>query len=122
MAPAATAARMANVTRGKRALLVMHGPALKACRHDCEQQIQTGETPQATPVAAHFVKSCTRLVEADEAVDRKLGGKDRSGGEHGLRYRLARPRKSHQEQQWNSKCNEQKHRRLGVPESGAYGL
>src|SRR5262245_26093094 len=105
MAPTATAARMAKITGGKRALLVMHGPAMKACRHNCEQQIQGGETPQATPVAAHFVKSGTRLVEADEAVDRKLGRKDGPGGEHGLRNRLARPRISDQEQQRNSQCN-----------------
>src|SRR5262245_50083570 len=103
------AARMSKAPSRDRVLLVIPGPATKACRQEREHEIHTGETPQSAPVTGYFMESGAGLVEANDAVDRELDGKDRSGGEHGCWDSVTRPRKADEE--------ERRHARRTMPES-----
>src|SRR5438046_2219044 len=69
-----------------------HLPALdERCGDHREREIDDGEAPEPAPVARHLPQARAHLVEADEAIDRKIGGKDIRGGLYPLGDGLARP-------------------------------
>src|SRR4051812_50180210 len=60
-----------------------HLPALdERCGDHREREIDDGEAPEPTPIARHLPEARAHLVDADDAVDRKIGGENKNGGPH----------------------------------------
>jgi hypothetical protein len=53
---------------------------------------------EAAPVVRLVAQSCAELIDADDTVDREIGGKDHAGNSHRLGDRFARPSKAGREE------------------------
>src|SRR6185436_4827117 len=87
-----------------------------------EPEIDDGETPEPTPIAHDLPEARAHLIEANDAVDRKIGGKDIGGGLHKLGNGFARPGIAGEEEQRQACAQKNERRCLMMPEPGAYRL
>ena len=87
-----------------------------------EHEIDERETPEPAPIARDLPEARAHLIEANNAVDRKIGGKDIGGGLHKLRNGFARPRIAGEEEQRQACAKKNERRCLRMLEPGTYRL
>src|SRR5262245_44718743 len=121
-APAATTRRPSAMMRRRLRLAIRMPPVDQMRRKHREQEIYDCQEPKAGPSVRHLPQARTELVDAHDAVDREIGGKDLARGEHRPGDRLARPGESGREELRQAGRDEDQKRHLWALEPGAYRL
>src|SRR5215475_4783826 len=91
-------------------------------RADRQNEIDAGQHPQPAPIARNLPQARAQLIDADDAVDRKVRREYRSCRERGLWDCFPRPGKSREEQLRNARPEEDERRALRVFEPGTRRL
>src|SRR5262245_38379533 len=98
-APMPATARLKPSAIVRMCFLAMRRPPFdERGRYHGEREIDHGKGAEPTPVVHHLPQARAQLVDADDAVDRKIGREDRARGEDGPRDRFARPGKAGHEE------------------------
>src|SRR5262249_20262386 len=90
--------------------------------HHREREIEDGQAPEAAPVVRHLPQAGAQLVDADDAVDRKIRREYVAVGKNGIGDRFARPGKACHEKLRKACAEENERRGLRVLEPGARRL
>src|SRR5258708_28801631 len=107
---------MRAVARTRVRWLGMGAPPLdQSCRHHRKCEINKRKDPQPAPVTRHLPEARAQLVDAHDAVDREIRGKDRPEVLHRLGYSLPRPRKAGPEEPRPTGAQKDKRRRFRPP-------
>src|SRR5262245_61429038 len=91
-------------------------------RNDGEREVDDRQNPKSAPILCHLGKARTQLIEADNAVDRKVDREDMAGDEHCMRYRFGRPGEPCEKELRQAGGEEDEGRRLRTLEPGTHCL
>src|SRR5262245_32441729 len=91
-------------------------------RDDGEREVHDRQEPQSAPILCHLGKARTQLIDADDAVDRKVDREDMAGDEHCMRYRFGRPGEPCEKELRQAGGEEDEGRRLRTLEPGTHCL
>src|SRR4051812_17393580 len=116
--PAATRTPLSTTIR-LRASAMGAPPLDQGCRHDGEHEVDERKDPQPKPVTRNLPQACAQLVDADDAVDREIGGEDGPDGQHRLGDPFIGPGEAGQEELRQAEADKDERRRLRALEPEA---
>src|SRR5262245_17190652 len=119
--PAATRAARPSHARRRR-LANVPPPPNHGHRRRREREVDGGKDAEPGPIARHLPQRRAELVDADDSVDREIGGEDSPRDLDHLRDGLARPGETGREELRQAGSEEDEGRGFRVPEPGPHRL
>jgi hypothetical protein len=97
-------------------------PGIEPASEYSEAEIDGDKNPKRYPIAANFGKTSTHLIDANQAIDRRLARKNSANVAQCRRDGLDRPGNANQEKLRQSRRDKENDSRFPALETGASGL